>query len=50
MVALLKLGIDYEAIMKMPVNEGLAYIQAYEELITPPSTSRKFVVKKKGQP
>ena len=46
MVLLLKLGIDYPGIKAIPLDEANGLLEAYEELITPPTKTKKYKVRK----
>lgn len=46
MVALLKLGVDYQSIKTMPLDTSDGLLDAYEELIKPPTKTKKYKVRK----
>ena len=46
-LALLKLGFKHAEIMAMSETEVEGYLDAYEELVTPKSKNKKYIVKRK---
>lgn len=50
-IALLKLGFQYERILGMTEEEALGYIEAYDEIVNPrtPGKKRRYAVRKKGK-